>query len=68
MFDFSASKVEESMKESLKKLQLPYVDLIQVKFGLFEKHKKFKKNLPHCFDKSADLLCKRQNHEEDFFK
>ena len=30
MFDFSASKVEESMKESLKKLQLPYVDLIQV--------------------------------------
>ena len=31
MFDFSASKVEESLKESLKKLQIPYVDLIQVK-------------------------------------
>ena len=25
-------------------------------------------NLPHGFDKSADLLSKRQNHEEDFFK
>ena len=29
---------------------------------------KFWKNLPHGFDKSADLLTKRQNHEEDFFK
>ena len=26
------------------------------------------KNLPHAFDKSADWLNKRQNHEEDFFK
>ena len=26
------------------------------------------KNLPHGFDKSADLLSKRQNHVEDFFK
>ena len=26
------------------------------------------KNLPHSFDKSADLLIKRQNHEGDFFK
>ena len=24
--------------------------------------------LPHCFDKSADLLSKCQNHEEDFFQ
>ena len=23
---------------------------------------------PHGFDKSADLLSKRQNHEEDFFQ
>ena len=37
-------------------------------FGLSEKHSKFEKNLPHGFDKSADLLNKRQNHEEDFFK
>ena len=37
------------------------------KFGLSEKHKIWK-NLPHGFDKSADLLNKRQNHEEDFFK
>ena len=26
------------------------------------------KNLPHAFDKSADLLSKHQNHKEDFFK
>ena len=39
-----------------------------VKFGLSEKHTKFKKNLPHGFDKSAELLSKCQNHEEDFFK
>ena len=39
-----------------------------VKFGLSEKHTKFEKNLPHGFDKSADLLSRRQNHEEDFFK
>ena len=39
-----------------------------LKFGLSEKHIKFEKNLPHGFDKSADLLSKRQNHEKDFFK
>ena len=39
----------------------------EVKFGHSEKHTKFQKNL-HGFDKSADLLSKRQNHEEDFFK
>ena len=26
------------------------------------------KNLPRGFDKSADLLSKRQNHKEDFFE
>ena len=26
------------------------------------------KNLPRGFDKSADLLIKRQNHKEDFFQ
>ena len=26
------------------------------------------KNLPDGFDKSADLLSKGQNHQEDFFK
>ena len=41
---------------------------MQVKFGLSVKHTKFEKNLPHGFDKSADLLIKHQNHEEDFFK
>ena len=28
-FDFSAQKVTESVHESLKRLQIPYVDLIQ---------------------------------------
>ena len=42
--------------------------LFFIKFGLSEKRSKFKKNLPHGFDKSADLLSKRLNHEEDFFK
>ena len=32
-----------------------------------EKHK-ICKNLPYGFDKSADLLSKRQNHKADFFK
>ena len=42
---------------------------VQLKFGLSEKHTKFEKNhLPHGFDKSADLLGKHQNHEEDFFQ
>ena len=40
----------------------------EIKFGLFEKHSKFEKKNPHGFDKSADLLSKRQNHKEDFFK
>ena len=39
-----------------------------LKFGLSEKHTKFEKNLPYGFDKSADLLSKRQNHKKDFFK
>ena len=34
---------------------------------LSEKHTKFEKNLPHGFDKSAYLLSKHQNLEEDFF-
>ena len=43
-------------------------DFQALKFRLSEKHTKFEKNLPHGFDKSADLLSKRQNHEEDFFQ
>ena len=39
-----------------------------LKFGLSEKHTKFEKILLFFFDKSADLLSKRQNHEEDFFQ
>ena len=39
-----------------------------IKFGLSEKPTKFEKNLPYGFDKSADLLSKRQNHKADFFK
>ena len=39
-----------------------------VKFGPSEKHTKFEKKIPHGFDKSADLLSKHQNHDEDFFQ
>ena len=35
---------------------------LKVKFRLSEKHTKFEKNLPYDFDKTADLLSKRQNH------
>ena len=35
--------------------------------SVFLRNTKFEKNLPHGFDKSADLLSKHQNHEEDFF-
>ena len=38
-----------------------------VKFGLFEKHKNLKK-FPHGFDKSADLLSKRQTMRKIFFQ
>ena len=39
-----------------------------IKVQTFWKAHKIWKNLPHGFDKSADLLSKRQNHEADFFK
>ena len=39
--------------------------MLMLKF--WETHKIWK-NLPHGFDKLADLLSKRQNHEEDFFQ
>ena len=39
-----------------------------IKILTFWETHKIWKNLPHGFDKSADLLSKRQNHEEDFFK
>ena len=37
-------------------------------FKTFWETHKIWKNLPRGFDKSADLLSKRQNHEEDFFQ
>ena len=42
--------------------------MVTLKFELSEKHTRFEKNLPHDFDKSADLLDKRQNHKEHFFQ
>ena len=44
------------------------MNINKIKFGLSEKKTKFEKKLPCGFDKSADLLSKRQNHEEDCFK
>ena len=43
-----------------------FVEVCKVR-TFWETHKIWK-NLPHGFDKSADLLSKRQSHEEDFFK
>ena len=43
-----------------------YVEHCKVQ-TFWETHKIWK-NLPHGFDKSADLPSKRLNHEEDFFK
>ena len=40
---------------------------LYIKVRTFWETHKIWKNLPHGFDKSADLLSKRQNHEEDFF-
>ena len=56
----------QSMSLITKKLESYFI--CRIKFGLSEKHTKFEKNLPRGFDKSADLLRKRKNHEEDFFK
>ena len=41
---------------------------ILLKVRTFRETHKILKNLPRGFDKSADLLSKHQNHEEDFFK
>ena len=41
---------------------------IFLKFRTFWETHKIWKNLPHGFDKSANLLSKHQNHKEDFFK
>jgi hypothetical protein len=41
---------------------------VALKVRTFWETPKIWKNLPHGFGKSADLLSKRQNHEEDFFK
>ena len=41
---------------------------ISLKVQTFWETHKIWKNLPHGFDKSADLLSKQQNHEEDFFQ
>ena len=49
-------------------LQKKKYQTVTVKFRLSEKHTKFEKNLPRSFDKSADLLSKRQKHKEEFFK
>ena len=39
-----------------------------IKVRTFLAAHKICKNLPHGFDRSADLLSNRQNHKEDFFK
>ena len=61
-----AESSEETIKEkSLIKGQGVTMNVSKVR--TFWETPKIWKNLPHSFDKSADLLSKRQNHEEDFF-
>ena len=43
-----------------------FLEIVILKVQTFWETNKIWKNLPHGFDKSADLLS--QNHEEDFFK
>ena len=62
-----AESSEETIKEkSLIKGQGVTINVSKVR--TFWETPKIWKNLPHSFDKSADLLSKRQNHEEDFFQ
>ena len=52
MSDFSAAKVEQSVKDSLKRLQLDYVDIIQVRKPLNVRIFSFffpKKNIPKWY-------------------
>ena len=53
--------IQESMADQNYKILITKVRTVG------ETHKIWKK-LPHGFDKSADLLSKHQNHEEDFLK
>ena len=53
--------IQESMADQNYKILI-------IKVRTFWETQKIWKNLPHGFDKSADLLSKRQNHEEDFFQ
>ena len=70
---YNASKYRQSFRQS------HYIEVVQgtifieqnwyfVKVWTFWETHKIWKNLPYGFDKSADLLSKRQNHKEDFFQ
>ena len=69
---FATYLENEKRPTYIRELEIGLAHLIgapaELKLGLSEKHTKFEKNLPRGFDKSADLLSKRQNHEENFFK
>ena len=49
-------------------LALFLMHIFQCKVRTFRESHKIWKNLPHGFDKSGDLLSKRQNHKEFYFK
>ena len=55
------------LKKDTKNDEIFTVDLTLKVRTFWETHKIWK-NLPHGFDKAANLLSKCQNHEEDFFK
>ena len=56
--------ISQGPKKSAAQMRL---GTISVKVRTFWATHKVWKNLPHGFEKSADLLSKRQNHDEDFF-
>ena len=49
-------------------LALFLMHIFQCKVRTFRESHKIWKNLPHGVDKSGDLLSKRQNHKEFYFK
>ena len=69
---FATYLENEKRPTYIRELEIGLAHLIgapaELKLGISEKPTKFEKNLPHGFDKSAELLSKRQNHEGFIFK
>ena len=60
-------KFDLILADWLKKESRLLLLIVWLKVRTFWETHKIWKNIPHGFDKSADLLSKHQNHEEFFF-